>query len=216
MKNKDLNQYRKLLVVVDMNKGFVEKGALADPNIGQIVPAITQLIDKFLTAGGRVIYANDAHNENSEEFKNYPVHCLDKTEEAEPIDALKGYVERGEATICKKDSTNAMESDEFCKELQKIESNLDEIVIVGCCTDICVLHLALSLQDYLDERKSETKLIVPENAVDTFRGEVNGKNREERSHEALEWMKGAGVIVVPEYKQETDIDNEWEESYPLS
>ncbi len=208
MKNTDLSQYKKLLVVVDMVNGFVKKGALADPEIGRIVPEITRLIEQTLDEGGHVVFVKDTHHENSREFKAFPPHCIKGTPEAELIDEFKPYEELGLATSYEKNSTSTMFAKGFLRDLEEME-NLKEIIITGCCTDICVMNLAIPLKNYLDEYDREMRLVVPKNAVDTFRGELN--DRDERNLEALDWMSRGGVEIVDEYKSETDIVQEWDE-----
>ena len=47
MKDNELSQYKKLLIIVDMINGFVTEGALADPEIAKIVPEITRIMIKL-------------------------------------------------------------------------------------------------------------------------------------------------------------------------
>lgn len=44
-----------------------------------------------------------------------------------------------------------------------------DIVVVGCCTDLCVLHFVLTLQTWLNEHnKKEYRIIVPKNCTETY------------------------------------------------
>ena len=85
---------RKLLIVVDMVNGFAKKGNMADPNIQHITPECERLVKEFLEKGYQVIYITDCHKENCSEFFKFPVHCVEGTDEAEMVDALKKYQDR--------------------------------------------------------------------------------------------------------------------------
>ncbi|HPR91840.1 MAG TPA: isochorismatase family protein, partial [Candidatus Dojkabacteria bacterium] len=79
MKNNELSQNKKLLIVVDMINGFVTEGALADPEIAKIVPEITRIIDQTIEEGGHVAFVKDTHHEKSKEFESFPTHCIKGT-----------------------------------------------------------------------------------------------------------------------------------------
>ncbi|MGI6484451.1 MAG: cysteine hydrolase family protein [Candidatus Dojkabacteria bacterium] len=202
MKNKET----KLLIVVDMVNGFVKEGALADPKIAKIVPEITRLIEQTIDEGNRVVFVKDTHHENSKEFESFPPHCIKGTSEAELIDEFKLYEELDLATSYEKNSTSTMFAKGFLKDLEEMEE-LNEVVITGCCTDICITNLAIPLKNYLNENDKDVRVIVPENAVDTYDSEWH--NRDEWNLMGLAMMKQAGVEVLKEYKAETDIHHEW-------
>ena len=71
--------------------------------------------------------------------------------------------------------------------------NLEEVIIVGCCTDICILNLAIPLQNYFDQKDRKVKVTVPKNAVETYNSDVH--NREEYNEIAFKLMKQAGINV---------------------
>ncbi|QDF64722.1 cysteine hydrolase [Mycoplasma nasistruthionis] len=69
----------------------------------------------------------------------------------------------------------------------------NEFILVGCCTDICVMQLALSLKTYLNKIESEQKIIVFQNATATF---DTPEHEASTYHEfALNIMKQAGVKI---------------------
>ena len=53
-----------LLVVVDMVKGFVDHGALADKNINRIVDGLVDKINLFLEKQEPIVAFKDTHEEN--------------------------------------------------------------------------------------------------------------------------------------------------------
>lgn len=180
---------KKLLVIIDMVKGFVDEGNLADKNINKITPNIIKLIETFIASNNPIVTFRDTHKENDEEMKTYPLHCLAGTAECELIDELKPW--SNNFIDIKKNTTNGFETDEF-KSL--INNNyFDEVHITGCCTDICVECFALSFANYIKEHNLNTKLIVYQNAVYTF---DNPSHRAEKCHEeSLKRMEENNITI---------------------
>ena len=76
--------------------------------------------------------------------------------------------------------------------------NLKEVVITGCCTDICVLNLAIPLQNYFDEQNRRVDIIVPQNTVETYDSPQHQKD--EYNKMAFSLMEQAGIQLVKKYK----------------
>ena len=55
----------------------------------------------------------------------------------------------------------------LAEDIQKLK-NVEEIVLVGCCTDICIINIAMPLDIYFDDLNRDVKVIVPKNAVETY------------------------------------------------
>ena len=73
--------------------------------------------------------------------------------------------------------------------------NLTELVITGCCTDICIMNLAIPLKNFFNQINRNVNIIVPENAVDTYN--IPGvHDRDEWNEMAFRFMKQAGIQVV--------------------
>ncbi|MFV0380210.1 MAG: isochorismatase family cysteine hydrolase [Anaerorhabdus sp.] len=180
------------IVVVDMVNGFVKEGALSDPGILKIVPAIKNILDKAVDNGSTIINFQDSHEENSKEFEVFPKHCIKGTYESLLIDELIQYEDK--MITLKKNSTNGFMQPEFLN----IFNNLDckKYIIVGCCTDICVLQFALSLKGYVNQNNLDIEVIVIEDAVDTF--ETDGHLRSECNANSLNILKGAGIKILKE------------------
>lgn len=207
MKNNKLSQHKKLIIVVDMINGFVTEGPLADHDIAKIVPEVTRVIDQTIEEGGLVAFVKDSHHLNSKEFESFPPHCIKGTKEAELIDELKPYEDFGLGISYEKNSTSTIFAKGFLEDIESM-TKLEEIVIVGCCTDICITNLAIPLKNYLNEIDRDIRIIVPENAVETFNNQWHDRN--EWNLMALAMMKQSGVKVVKEFNTETDIPNEWD------
>ena len=188
MKTKE--ELQELLIVVDMINGFIKEGNMADETINHITPKIIKLIEKTLEKNEGLAFIKDTHNENSTEFKKFPIHCLQGTSEAELIDELKSYEK--DALVYEKNSTSTMFAKGFINDIDKMKA-LRKVIITGCCTDICVLNLAIPLVIYFDETDRQIEVEVVEDAVETYDAPYH--NRNEYNEMAFKLMKQAGVRI---------------------
>lgn len=136
----------KVLVVVDMQKDFID-GALGTLEAVQIVDSVKQKVKLYQQNGDCVIYTRDTHTEDylkTQEGKRLPVvHCVRSTpgwEIAEEV-YLPGCV------IIDKPSFGSLEAAERIAALD----NVEQIELVGLCTDICVISNAMILKARLPE-----------------------------------------------------------------
>ena len=147
----------KVLVVVDMQNDFID-GALGTEEAKAIVPKVVQKIREF---DGFVITTQDAHGDNyleTQEGKNLPVpHCIYGT---------NGYLLRDEvhrAVEAKPMNTMFIKETFGCASLalwldnydsglmNTVGEEIEEVVLVGLCTDICVISNAMLLKAFLPE-----------------------------------------------------------------
>ncbi len=139
---------RKLLVVVDMQKDFVD-GALGTREAEAIVPAVVEKIKSYDIKDVFVTY--DTHQENymdTQEGHNLPVtHCVEGTEGWELDAKVKEAVEG--ATFVKKPTFGSTELAERIKAIYEKEEI--EVELIGLCTDICVVSNALILKAFMPE-----------------------------------------------------------------
>ena len=179
----NFNELNKPIVfVVDMINGFAKEGALADKRIMEIVPDMQDLLNCVESR----VFICDSHPENAREFMAYPQHCLEGSVESEVLDELKPYVN---GLVVMKNSTNAF----FAPTMQEfIKNDLDkynDFVIVGCCSDICVLTFALCLQTYFNEHQMlDKRIIVGKNMIETYH--IDGV------HDANYWNEVACSIMA--------------------
>ena len=136
----------KVLIVIDMQKDFTT-GALGNPETAAVVGNVAEYITKFRNENkdGKLIATLDTHNEdymNTQEGKKLAVpHCIRGTDGWMLEDAVE----------------NAL--GENCIKLEKItfgavdlpfavgrDENIEEIQLVGVCTDICVISNAMILK----------------------------------------------------------------------
>ena len=186
---------KKLLVVIDLVNGFVREGAMADKHIEHILPESERLVKKFIEEGNAVVYVKEWHDENAEEFKKFPKHCVEGTSEAEMVDELLKYQDN--VLVFKKNSTSAMAPKCGLVATLGIMENLHEVVIIGCCTDICVLNCAIPMQNYFDEENRKVSIVVPKNVVETY--DAPNHLRKEYNEIAFKLMSQAGIKVVNNY-----------------
>ena len=139
---------KKLLVVVDMQKDFID-GALGTPEAAAVVAKVRE---KILSYPAEDVYATmDTHGEDylsSQEGQRLPVvHCLRGTEgwSLHPDIAPLIRLDR----IFEKPSFGSVKLAETLAALPDIE----EIELVGLCTDICVVSNALLLKAFLPETR---------------------------------------------------------------
>ena len=189
---KNIEEIEKIVINVDMVNGFVNEGPMHDEYIRNTIPyqiSLMELAEKDPKAMNIIV--KDTHKEDAVEFKKFPVHCVENTKESELIDELKRF-ETEDALVFKKNSTSAMHAPGFLDAIDSFK-NLKEVVIVGCCTDICVLNLVIPLQTYFDDRNKDILITVPKKMVETYNSEEH--KREEYNEMAFKLMKQAGVVI---------------------
>lgn len=147
-----------VLIIVDMQNDFVD-GALGTPEAVAIVPKVVEKIRNF---DGIFAVTKDTHEEGyleTQEGKSLPViHCVSMTtgwDLAAPVlSALNDSVtNRGTGFwTCLKPTFGSVELANWLAERNR-ESKIDEITLVGLCTDICVISNALLIKAFLPETK---------------------------------------------------------------
>ncbi|MFR1138097.1 MAG: cysteine hydrolase family protein [Anaerococcus vaginalis] len=166
-----------VLLVIDLQNDFVD-GALGNKGNDKIVKPIENLVENF---DGEVIFTRDTHDENyleSLEGSHLPVkHCIKNS---------KGWqikIDTKNHKIIDKPSFGSYELVEYLKKLNEKEK-IENIYMVGICTDICVLSNAILIKNAL----LETEVFVIEDLC---------KATNEKNHKiALEAMKSCQVNIV--------------------
>ena len=139
---------RKILVVVDMQKDFVD-GALGTKEAEAIVPAVVDKIRKYDTEN--IFVTRDTHQRdylNTQEGRNLPVeHCIEGTPGWE-LDTAVAEAVKG-AVIVNKPTFGSTELVDVIREISEKEETAIELI--GLCTDICVVSNALLLKAAMPE-----------------------------------------------------------------
>ena len=127
---------KKTLIVVDMQNDFID-GALGTKEAQSIVSNVKNKIAEYSKAGDEIIFTRDTHTEdylNTNEGKNLPVeHCIKGTKGWEIAKGL-------EVPDCK-----YIDKPSFGYTGWK-EMDLEEVELIGLCTDICVVSNALVIK----------------------------------------------------------------------
>ena len=139
----------RVLVVIDMQNDFIDR-ALGTKEAASIVENVAKKIKGF---DGPVIYTKDTHGENyldTQEGKNLPVtHCV-RGSEGWRISSDLPVAE--DAVIFEKPTFGSKELGVYLEDLAKKE-DIEEIEVIGLCTDICVISNALLIKAFLPEVK---------------------------------------------------------------
>ena len=134
----------KTLIVVDMQNDFID-GPLGTPEARAIVPKVRKKIEEYKANGHNIVYTRDSHFDNyleTQEGKLLPVkHCLVDTYGWEITDELSG-IEQTRMILDK--TTFGFTNWQWYMFLFK--SSIEEIELVGLCTDICVISNAMILK----------------------------------------------------------------------
>ena len=195
---KDLKKIKKLLVVVDVINGFLNEGNLHDKRIRRIIEENRALIEEFVKGeDSDVRFFRDYHTADSAELLTFLSHCIAGTSETKVIEEYKEFVHEG--NTYKKNSTSGIFITEYINDINAME-NLTEIVITGCCTDLCVMNLAIPQKCYFNQINRNVLITVPENAVETY--DIPGvHDADEYNDMAFKLMKLNGVNVVKNYRK---------------
>lgn len=96
-----------------------------------------------------------------------------------------------------KNYTNGLLEPEFQRWL-KSNHQITTFIVVGVCTDICILQFCLSLKAQLNRINEHSRIIVPMNAVDTF--DSDSHDADLMDVFALYNMRLNGIEVVEKIK----------------
>ena len=135
---------KKLLIVVDMQKDFVD-GALGSKEAQAIVPNVVKKLEAF---EGDILVTYDTHEENymeTQEGKHLPVpHCIKGTPGWELDEKVQAALDRKTYTAIEKPTFGSTALPELIKTVY--DPAEIEIELCGLCTDICVVSNALLLK----------------------------------------------------------------------
>ena len=139
---------RKILVVIDMQKDFVD-GSLGTPEAAGIVDAVVNEIGEY--APENIYATRDTHPENyleTQEGRMLPVvHCVKGTPGWEINEKVAAALQ-GAEVIDKPTFGSLILAEKLAALAEKEEI---QVTLVGLCTDICVVSNALLIKAYLPE-----------------------------------------------------------------
>lgn len=136
----------KYLIVVDMQVDFIS-GSLGSDLATAIVPNVVNKVRAF---DGKVIFTRDTHFDNymdTQEGRKLPVpHCIKDTAGWQICDELLLYAE----TVVDKITFGSVDLPRIIAEYGE---PVEEIVLCGLCTDICVISNAMIIKAAFPEVK---------------------------------------------------------------
>ncbi|NLO83297.1 MAG: cysteine hydrolase [Clostridiales bacterium] len=155
---------KKALLVIDMLNDFIQpEGALY---IGESAREVTRQIKNIIERERRddtpVIYICDSHRADDAEFAMFKPHCVKNTWGGEVVDALAP--QPGDYIIYKRRYSAFFGTD---LDATLREMDISELILVGVCTNICVLYTAA------DARMLNYKVTVIKDAVASFSSEAH-------------------------------------------
>lgn len=137
---KNFDKRKAALLVIDMQKDFVDKGAPVEAEGGrEIIPAIAELAEEARSAGVPVFFSQEMHRADRADYgimlEYEPECCVEGTPGLEIVDGLDPKPQ--DFRIVNKRRYNAfMGTDlEFLLRGLKVEN----LIITGVCTDVCVI-----------------------------------------------------------------------------
>ena len=160
---------RRALINIDYTVDFVaDKGALTCGLPGQLIEAqLTTLTKKFHENGDTVVFAIDLHEENDThhpETKLFPPHNIRNTEGRNLYGSLQLLYDmiQDEKNVIYIDKTRYSAFAGTNLEQKLRERGINEVHLVGVCTDICVLHTAV------DAYNKGFNIVIYKDAVASF------------------------------------------------
>ena len=139
----------KTLIAIDIQNDFVS-GSLGTK---EAEAALAKMVDEINSPKYDMVFATqDTHDTNylnTLEGKYLPVvHCIKDTEGWKFPKCIEEALHKRNAKIFEKDTFGSLD---LAVELQKLAP--EEIVLIGICTDICVVTNALLLRTHLPNTK---------------------------------------------------------------
>jgi nicotinamidase-related amidase len=169
------------LIIVDMLNDFVD-GKLANPKAQAIIGPLQRLLAHAREEGWVVVFSNDAHQPDDPELRVWGEHALAGSREAEVIPQL---APREGEIVSPKRVYGAFDFTGLDERLR--ERGVDEVVISGQHTHICVRHSSYGalIRGYA--------ITIPRDAVCGFEG-VD----EDEALAYLEMAYGAKITTIDE------------------
>ena len=173
----------KILIVIDMQNDFIT-GVLGNADTASVVGKVVKKINDFheTEKDGRIIATLDTHFENylsTQEGKNLPIpHCIKGTNGWNLVDQIKSVLSENDLII-NKETFGAIDLSDVIGKMGVV----DEIQIIGVCTDICVISNAIILKAAFPE--------VPIKVISSCCAGVTPESHEN----ALNAMKVCQIII---------------------
>lgn len=141
----------KILVVIDMQNDFIS-GSLGTEEAKLIVKKVAQ---KIKNCPGVIIVTKDTHDNNymnTREGHHLPVpHCIKGTNGWELDKDIVEVLQDKSNYVIEKPSFGSLQLLDIIGDLLSHRYSIEEVELVGLCTDICVISNAMILKARLPE-----------------------------------------------------------------
>ena len=178
---------KKTIIVVDMQNDFVT-GSLGTKEACKTVPVIEKLLKE--NQENQIIFTQDTHHEDylsTSEGKMLPVeHCMKGTKGWEIIPELKEWTHQ--AIMVEKPTFGSLKLPQLISQNQP-----EQIVLVGVCSDICVISNALILKAYFPTTIAQ----ITFNMLPVFLAMLT--HRDAMIKNAFEYIKNIVLLMVYTY-----------------
>jgi nicotinamidase-related amidase len=159
---------RAAILSVDLVRGFCYEGPLASPRVGAILRPVVDLFRLAWSRGVRnFVLIQEGHEPSAREFDQYGPHCIRGTPEAETVPEIRSFPFFGQMQVVLKNSISSFSGTSLGIWLRD-HPQVDTLVAVGDCTDLCTYQLAMHLQVYANAYQLRRRVIVPSDCVDTY------------------------------------------------
>lgn len=157
----------KALVVIDYTYDFIASdGALTTGVPGQEIEAgIVRTAKDFIESGDFVVMAVDKHDADDTyhpENRLFPPHNLAGTKGRELYGGLKPLYEENQEKVYWIDKRHYSAFSGTDLDIRLRERGINEVHLIGVCTDICVLHTAI------DAYNQGYKIVIHKDGVASF------------------------------------------------
>lgn len=175
---------KRMLVVVDMQRDFVT-GALGTEEARAVV---TPVCEKIRSWNGDICFTMDTHEENygeTLEGERIPVpHCIIGTDGWQLCEQISGYFEENPDRPFEFITKKTFGSTYIGDYVRSCEA--EEVVMVGVCTDICIISNAMMIR----AANPDLKIIVDASCC--------AGTTKENHQKALDVMKQCCIDVINE------------------
>ena len=193
-----VDEVEKALYIIDMNNGFVNEGAMANPSYNGLVNEQLKTVREMREENGIVNFILEGHSKESVEFLSYPEHCVLGTKEALLIPELLPLQRDVNTYTYYKNCINGMLIRKLQNDIKRL-TKLKVAIFEGVCGDLCVMDFARTYARFLDQINRKVTLFAVKSAIDTF--DSPDHNRKEWLDIAYKVMAQAGIIVVENYEE---------------
>jgi len=156
----------KALIVVDMQKDFVDSGgklsifpALGETKTTKLIQDVADYITNFK---GRIFYTLDTHKEDSCEFNAFPPHCIEDTDGHELTQVVASAISERERKDMRRIGSIKKQSFTGSRLTEYLTETYPDVeyTIIGVCTHICVHDVASSLVNKFKETHNKIPKIT--------------------------------------------------------